>query len=265
MQSGSSGPSDLIQSVSRAFRVLEEVGSAPDGLNAKQVARRCGLTLSTTYHLLRTLCYEGYLSRRPPGVYLLGYEIAGRFRDLAQALRQPPQVRAVLSHLSLATGHSTYYSRIVDGRVVITGVVEAPRSPHLEDLVVGFSEAAHATALGKALLSTMPPDRRRAYLREQGVRAWTPRTVTQIDELDAELRIAAGSQLFVEEGQFRNEVSCAAVLVRDPAATGSVGAIAFSANSSRFLALRDRLARELRLAAADLEKLEASRAPERSC
>ena len=59
-------PSDLIRSVSRALRVLESVGRAPRGLTVKQIARRCELTVATTYHLVRTLAYEGY----DPGTWL---------------------------------------------------------------------------------------------------------------------------------------------------------------------------------------------------
>jgi DNA-binding IclR family transcriptional regulator len=40
-------PTDLIQSVSRALRILEVVGDDPAGLNAKQIAQQCGLALPT--------------------------------------------------------------------------------------------------------------------------------------------------------------------------------------------------------------------------
>jgi DNA-binding IclR family transcriptional regulator len=246
-------PSDLIRSVSRALRVLEVVGSDPQGLNAKQVARRCGLPLSTTYHLLRTLCYEGYLLRKRGGVYALGYAIASRFRDLALALEQPPEVRSVLQHLASVTGHSAYLSRMIDGKVVITEVVEAPHSPKVEDLVVGFSEEAHATALGKSLLWAMPVPARRAYLAEQGMRAVTANTVTDPIDLEAELVVLGGTGMFIEESQFRPGVSCASVLVRERGSNEVWGSIAFSAESGRFDQIRRSFATELRLAAADLE------------
>jgi hypothetical protein len=41
-------PSDLVRSVSRAFRVLEEVGASRAPLTVKAIARRCQLNLSTT-------------------------------------------------------------------------------------------------------------------------------------------------------------------------------------------------------------------------
>ena len=92
-------PSDLIRSVSRALRVLESVGRAPRGLTVKQIARRCELTVATTYHLVRTLAYEGYVIRREDGTYIVGLEIADRYRDLLATLpidlppAAPPGVR----------------------------------------------------------------------------------------------------------------------------------------------------------------------------
>lgn len=245
-------PTDLIQSVSRAFRVLEVVGASPEGCTPKAVASRTGLHLSTTYHLLRTLAYEGYLTRTESGDYRLGLKIAGRFRDLQASLLRRPEVIEVLRLLAGTTGHSAYLARFVDGRVAITSVIEAPGSPHLEDLVPGFDEGAHATALGKALLATLPVPDRHAYLAEQGMRPFTAGTIREVAQLDAELGdVASDDPVFVEEGQFRGTVSCAAVLVpgggdQDP------WAVAVSASTLTFLRRRAELTGALRRAALDL-------------
>ena len=96
-------PSDLIRSVSRALRVLESVGRAPKGLTVKQIARRCELTVATTYHLVRTLAYEGYVIRREDGTYIVGLEVADRYRELVTAFRGPPAVGEALRRA--AVGH----------------------------------------------------------------------------------------------------------------------------------------------------------------
>lgn len=245
-------PTDLIQSVSRALRVLEVVGESPAGLNAKAVARRADLHLSTAYHLLRTLAYEGYLVRTASGDYQLGLEIADRFRDLCTSLTRRPEALSVLRHLAELTGHSAYLARFVDGRVVIAGVVEAPGSPHLEDLIPGFDEAAHATALGKALLSTLSRPDRHGLLRETGLRPFTSRTVAEVPALDAELDRAASDGLFVEVGQFRPAVSCAATLVATGDAEDPWWAVAVSAESLTYVRRKESLAAALRDAATDL-------------
>jgi DNA-binding IclR family transcriptional regulator len=244
-------PSVLIQSVSRALRVLEVVGSSPGGCNAKVVARRCELKPSTAYHLLRTLAYEGYLVRDEAGDYHLGLEISDRFRDLCASLGRPPQVAPVLRHLAATTGHSGYLARFVDGRVTIARVVEAPGSPHLEDLIPGFDEAAHATALGKALLSTLPR-RERHELLGRRMRPFTSRTVRDRDALELELEAARTAGVFVEEGQYRGAVTCAAALVPTGDATDPWWAIALSAASTTFVRRRDELTGALRLASSDL-------------
>lgn len=247
-------PSDLVQSVSRAMRVLEAVGDSPQGCSPKVVTRRTGLHLSTVYHLLRTLAYEGYLVRTDVGDYRLGFEVADRFRDLRASLSHPPRVESVLRALAERTGHSAYLARLLDGCVVISAVAEAAGSPHLEDLVPGFDEAAHATALGKALLATLPTDERRALLASAGLRAFTPATVREVDALEAELSDAGGSPtgVFVEESQFRDGVSCAATLVATGDPAEPWWAVALSASSAALRRRRHSLAAALRVAGMDL-------------
>lgn len=242
-------PSDRIQSVSRALRVLEEVGHHPDGVNPKRVAQHCDLPLSTTYHLLRTLAYEGYLRRLASGDYTLGLRIADRFRDLIATLPRSGSVGDVLTELADVTSHSTYLAGFVDGQVTLLDVVEGPDSPHLEDLIPGFHEGAHATALGKALLSTLPDRLRHAHLDQHGLRPFTSQTITAVPELDAELASQAETGIFVEECQYRSGVSCVAVLV-----DGDEGplALGLSAPAAHFPSRRRRLVARLRQAAADL-------------
>lgn len=206
-------PSDLVRSVSRAFRILEEVGAACAPLTVKAIARRCMLNLSTTYHLVRTLTYEGYLVRTPDGHYVLGSSVARRFRDLLASFDQPPEMREVLRHLSAITRRTAYLGQFVGGRIVITDLAEGPESPHLEDLEVGLSVAAHATVIGKVLLAELPKARRAEYLADQGMRRFTARTVVDSDALDHELT-TIGDGPVLEHGQYREGVSCVGAVVR---------------------------------------------------
>jgi DNA-binding IclR family transcriptional regulator len=205
-------PHDFVQSVSRALRVLELVSNSP-GLPVKAIARRSGLNISTTYHLVRTLAYEGYLARQPDGCYELGAELPRRFHDLVGSLGRPPRSGQVLQHLAGTTGLSAYLGRFSGGRVVVAEVVEGPGSPYLEDFEVGLDVAAHATALGKALLAAMPRSSRRAYLTDQGLRPFTRNTRIELAAIEHELESLSPVQPIIEHGEFREGVSCAAGLV----------------------------------------------------
>lgn len=241
-------PSDLIQSVSRALRILEVVGDNRAGLNAKQIAQRSGLTLPTTYHLVRTLCYEGYMVRRPTGHYGLGLKVADRFRDLVASLERPPEIHDVLRNVAETTGHTAYYAQVIEGHIVLTDLFEGPHSPHLEDLVVGWDDGAHATALGKALLWSIPAPERKTYLKEAGLRPFTSNTITDPDQLNYDLATAARMGVFTEQEQYRTEVCCAAV----PVGEDHRGTIGVSVPAERWTLTGPALMRHLALRAADL-------------
>ncbi|SDM19516.1 IclR family transcriptional regulator [Nonomuraea jiangxiensis] len=206
-------PSDLIRSVSRALRVLEEVARADRPLPVKVIARRCGLNLSTSYHLVRTLCYEGYLHRRPDGDYLLGSQVAERYHEMLKAFQRPPRAATVLRHLAEASGHTAYLAQLADGRLVVVDVAEGPRSPWLEDLQAGLETAPHATALGKALLLSLPSRARRCVLTGYGLRRFTSSTPASVEDVERELSNLRPGQMVEEHGQFREEVACAGAVV----------------------------------------------------
>jgi DNA-binding IclR family transcriptional regulator len=241
-------PTDLIQSVSRALRVLEQVTQADRPLPVKVIARKCEINLATAYHLVRTLCYEGYLVRLPGGSYAAGPEVAERFHELVSSFQRPPSAVAVLRHLSAVSGHSAYLGRIADDRMIITDVAEGPGSPWLEDLQVGLETAAHATAVGKALLTTMSAAERRRLIAQQGLRPYTSRTASDLEALDDRLRGLGPGDLVVEHGEFRENVACAGIAT---AADESGGWWAIGV-TTRGLDLPEELLADLRHAAADL-------------
>lgn len=241
-------PDDFVQSVGRAVRVLEVVGRHP-GLPVKAIARRCQLNISTTYHLVRTLAYEGYLARMPDGSYAIGEAVARRFHDLVSSLDRPPDSATVLRQLSDRTGLSSYLGLMHEDRVTVVDVAEVGGSPYLEDFEVGLDVSAHATALGKALLASMAPRERRTFLRSHGLRPFTANTRTDPERLEDELAAVRTDAAVLEHGEFRDGVACAAALVPDRGAAHPAWAVV--------VAMRDedvpaRICQEVVLAAADL-------------
>ena len=118
----------------------------------------------------------------------------------------------MLTELVRSTGHSAYLGTFIEGRVAMVEVLEGHRSPHVEDLIAGYDEAAHATSIGRALLSTLTVDERRDYLKRHGCPSFTRETVTDFAELQAEL--ATLPPVVIEDGRFRAEMSCAVLLPR---------------------------------------------------
>lgn len=230
-----SEPTKMIQSVQRALRIMELVGNHPGGVTAPRIAFECGLNRATAYNLLRTLVYENYLRRDENGKYTLGLEVSDRYSELTRAMAGPRTCAEFMRRMSAETGYSTFVARFVEGRPAVTEVIEGNRSPHVEDLIVGFDDGAHATALGKALLATLQPHDRARFLKAAGMRQFTRRTLTEPDAFEYDLAVYGESGVYAELGQFKEDVGCAGVIVREGATPADriVFAVALPLNEIR--------------------------------
>jgi DNA-binding IclR family transcriptional regulator len=175
--------------------------------------------------------------------------VARRFHDLVTSLERPPAAAVVLRQLSERVGLSSYLGLLQDGRVTVVELAEAPGSPYLEDFEVGLDVAAHATALGKALLVGMTPQQRHRFLATHELRPFTTRTRTDVEELEAELGAVRAQAPVSEHGEFRDGVSCTAALVGRRTAMDPAWAVVVAVADEE---VSERIATEVTLAAADL-------------
>lgn len=208
----------LITSVRRALRLLEAVGEHEHSVPAKRLARQTGLPLATTYHLLRTLVHEGYVRKLDDGGYVLG--------DGIEALQHPAyeqallsRVRPVLTALRDELCAATYLSFFDDGEIRVLDIADSARAPRV-DIWVGFSDAGHATALGKCVLRQLPEEGRRDYLDRHPLVDLTPKTATHPNELHR--RLATGP-LTRDQEEYSLGTACVAVPVSDGSRIGSLG------------------------------------------
>jgi DNA-binding IclR family transcriptional regulator len=207
--------------VQRALRLLEAASAHDSGLPAKALARQVGLALGTTYHLLRTLTFEGYLRRLPNGCYVLGEGVS---RLLNQGSHQAAlsRVRPVLAAVRDQTRAATYLSLYEDGEIVLKDLTDAPYAPRV-DLWVGFRDAAHATALGKSVLASLDPVGLNDYLVRHDLAELTPHTITDAGQLLANLEQVRSSGIALDEEEYAIGNACVAVPVRGPSVTGALG------------------------------------------
>lgn len=213
-----SGAPTLISSVRRALRLLEAVADHPNGSPAKQLARETGMPLATTYHLLRTLLYDGYLRRLDEGLYVLGDRVDDLGRHGHQTLisRVRPALTAVRDELRAAA----YLALYIEGEIQVVDIADGPHMPRV-DVWVGFNDAGHATAVGKCVLGQLGEQERAEYVDRHPLFELTPNTATRPGEL---MRKIGGSQPYVwDREEFALGTTCVAVPVAGPGFTGSLG------------------------------------------
>ena len=234
----------LIASVQRALHLVDAVGEYDRPVPAKTLARRTAQPLPTTYHLLRTLVHEGYLRRIEGAGYVLGDRVTALSTGspAARAARFRPILQSLHDELSAAA----YLSVLDDGEIRLVDVVDSAKAPRV-DLWVGFHDAAHATALGKAVLSVLDEPGRRDYLSSHDLPDLTPRTVTDRKVLLRQLDVPNPYALDQEE--YALGTACVAAAVPSATFTAAIAVSVPSRQVQRVIDQGDLLRRAARLTA----------------
>jgi DNA-binding IclR family transcriptional regulator len=232
----------LISSVQRALNLVDAVGASDRPVPAKLLARVTGQHLSTTYHLLRTLVHERYLRREDDG-YVLG--------DRIMALGLPPnrgvvvaKVRPLLQALHDELHAAAYLSLYGDGEIRVVDIADSPEAPRV-DLWVGFHDAAHACALGKAVLSCLGDAERKDYLARHDLPDLTPHTITDRTSLLRDLEL--NRRFAVDRQEYSVGTVCVATAIASPNVVGAVAISVPARRLAQVVSRSDALTRTARL------------------
>ncbi|MFF4323826.1 IclR family transcriptional regulator C-terminal domain-containing protein [Streptomyces sp. NPDC001568] len=101
---------------------------------------------------------------------------------LAEIARGNSVMQLVLDQLRDDTGAAIYLSTYTDGEIVIPHLAWGPDAPQVT-MTVDFKETPHASAVGKSLLSQLPPAGRADLLSRHQPKPLTRRTITDAVEL----------------------------------------------------------------------------------
>lgn len=218
-----------VQSVDRAFAVLEALASADKPLGVGDLVGLTGLPQGTVHRLLQSVQQRGYVRRDAARKYSLG-TAAMRLADAAQrALAR--SARPFLDQLVALSGETANLA-VLDGDDVV--YVAQVSSPHTLRMFaeVGRHVPPHSTAVGKVLLAAMPRERALAVVRRTGLPARTPATITDHDAFAAELDRVARQGWAADEEEQEVGVRCVAVPVGP--ARSAVAALSLSGPADRF-------------------------------
>ncbi|HEY7222527.1 MAG TPA: IclR family transcriptional regulator [Micromonosporaceae bacterium] len=202
--------SGSIQSLARAFDLLERLADAGGEAGLSELATACDLPLATTHRLTQTLASLGYLRRGASRRYVLGPRLIRLGQAASQLLGQWTQ--PVLAELVELTGETANMA-ILDGDGIVY-VAQAPSRHSMRMFTeVGRRVSAHSTGVGKAILSQLPEPRVAQLLGRAGMPAMTATTITSLDRFLEELALTRRRGYAVDNGEQEVGVSCIAVPV----------------------------------------------------
>jgi DNA-binding IclR family transcriptional regulator len=152
----------------------------------------------------------------------------------------------VLRGLCEQVSAAAYLSVLDDGEITLVDVADGPATPRV-DLWVGFHAAAHATALGKAVLSGLDTDSRREYLAEHELPDLTPHTIT--DQRVLLRQLASPAEYAVDREEYTLGTACVAAVVPSSSLRAAVAVSVPVRQVRRVVEQSDALRRAARLVA----------------
>jgi DNA-binding IclR family transcriptional regulator len=221
----------------RTLAVFETFAREQRELSNAEVARLIGLPESSCSDLLHTLHEAGYLLRT---VRSRRFYPTRRLLELAQRSAEKDPITTfaaeAIATLSERTGETAICGRPDGTRVQVVGFQEGSHTLRYV-LRPGERLAMHASALGKALLSLLPPEEMRRAIRTRPLRRLGPSTITEPEALEAaidEVRARGWSWVADEAGDGMAAIAMAGLVGDEPLA------ISLAGPTGRVLGNRDR-------------------------
>jgi DNA-binding IclR family transcriptional regulator len=224
-RSGAAGQRGGVQSLGRAFSILEEIARNRAGIGLAELSKRVGLHNSTTFHLVKTMVSLGYVRQLPDTKrYRIGRPLFALAASALDEIEMTSLATPILEQLSQDSGESAHFAVRLGDSIVTLARTSGPGAFQLADRA-GSIRPAHCTALGKVMLAALQPEQLERFLAHADLKPHTPKSITSPDRLRREITDVGKAGLAVDHGEFDPEVHCVAVPVRDFSGqvVGSIG------------------------------------------
>lgn len=196
--------------VERAFRLLDLLSGAEEGLTLSDLARALNMSKGSLHGLLKTLENSRAIEQVEDRRFVLG----PRMYDMAQAYIQRAGLRhfalPAMRRLASSTGETVCLGRIEQKgvRIIECVVDEGEQQTGLHIAIRrGMRIPLLAGACGTVVMSTWPLAQRERYLREHPLPGFTERSMTDMKQYMARVEEAARAGYSIDREEYLQGVN----------------------------------------------------------
>ena len=197
----------------RLFALLEMIASKDQFFSLQGLAEETGIPKPTLHRMLQQLESAGLLERSGDSRQ---YGTGVRLRKLAENLLLNDTFHGarhgVLRSLVNEIGESCNLTALSGSEVMYLDRVETP-APLRFYLHSGSRVPVHCSASGKLFLAGMTSSQRQRLLSHSSLEAFTPKTLTDLDALEEEIKQVRRQGFALDNEEFLPGLLCVAVLV----------------------------------------------------
>ena len=206
---------DRLVGSDRVLAVLLELAEHPGGITLDELAQRVNGSKPTVHRALASLRKAGLASQSSRGVYELGDEflrLAYRFQD---ARPETARIEPLLRELVAEYGETAHFGILDGSDIVYRAKVDPPVGAIRLTSTVGGRNPAHATAMGKLLLSYSIPSLNdlEAWVGGRTLKPRTENTLTTPEALFAEISASGSRGYGLDDQESEVGVNCIALPV----------------------------------------------------
>ncbi len=191
-----------IHSVAKAIRLLDLLAANQEPTTLTELYQKTGWPKSTIHGLLSTMREAGLIEQTANGRYWLGIRLfeygcaVSNAWDIGAIAR--PHMQAICAEL----GESVFLS-IFDRAAVVTLAEEESRASLRVVSEVGARLPVHCTSQGKLFLANSSAAECRRLLTLAPLKAYTPHTLTTLEQFSPELARIREQGYAVENGEYK--------------------------------------------------------------
>lgn len=197
----------------QALTLLEMISKSTKGYTLAEISRELELSKSCVFSLIQTLVDMNYLQKEErTGLYFLGiktFEVGSRYVENNDIFRA---AKEVLENVSLMSNETTHLAILEEHDVVYVCKYDSQQAIRMISYI-GNRVPAHATAVGKALLSGFGNDELRHMYEDYPLKKLTNRTITDLDTLIHQIENIRVTGMAYECEESTDNIQCIAVPV----------------------------------------------------
>ena len=241
------------RSTVRTIEILQLIANSSQELTITEISQALKIPKSTTHQILNTLTGLLILEHRRSKTYRLGI----RFFELALPAFARMDLRReglpILEDLSAKAGESVFMATYDGSDIVYLDQVMGPSLLRLS-INPGARGPIHGTALGKAILASLPDDKVVEITGGGSLEPLTEFTIRSHDQLVADLKNIRARGYAIDDRELLPDIACVAAPIYG-SADEPVAAISIVSHASRINAARlEHLGKMVQVAALNLSR-----------